>query len=151
MDGKVISLIRSKLTAKQEAFAQLVGKGLTKSEAYRSVYDVKTSKPEHIHCEASKLASHPNVSQRIREIETAIADSMIKDSVAIRRHVITGLFAESKNHSDGNPSSRLKALELLGRLDIVDCFTRKSETAEQQRSADDVEAELRKLLRSVMK
>jgi len=58
----------SKLTEKQELFAQGLSEGLTNAEAYRRAYDAANMKPHVLHNEASKLAMHHGVSARVDAI-----------------------------------------------------------------------------------
>lgn len=57
------------LTDKQEGFAQAVGSmGKTQSDAYRENYKTDGWSDQAIAVEASKMASNPNVAQRIKEL-----------------------------------------------------------------------------------
>ena len=58
----------SKLTEKQERFAQGLAEGLTNSDAYRRSYDTSTMQPATIHNEAAKLAQHHGVNERVNAI-----------------------------------------------------------------------------------
>jgi len=153
-DGKVVDLPvvnNRQLTAKQEKFAQMVANGSTKSEAYRSCYNVSNMKPESIYSEAVKTAANPIVAQRISDIVDSIQSKMMADSVRIRRHVVKRLYEESIDRDEGTASTRLKALELLGRMDIVDMFSRKAESSAEQRSAEEIAKELRNKIRDMMR
>lgn len=62
---------KSKLTAKQEAFAFAVGyENKSYSQAYREIYTVKPGTPDRtVWINASKLANHTKVSLRIDELK----------------------------------------------------------------------------------
>jgi len=60
--------MEKKLTIKQEKFCQAYARLLDKSAAYREVYASKGGRAETTHQEACKLASLPNVAQRIDEL-----------------------------------------------------------------------------------
>lgn len=51
------------LTERQKKFVFGILSGYTASDAYRAAYDCSNMQPNSIWCEASKLRSHPNVSQ----------------------------------------------------------------------------------------
>lgn len=140
-----------KLTAKQEAFAREIAKGATNSEAYRLAYNAEGMKPESIHSEASRVANVPAVSSRIRELIGEVHDQMIRDGVAIRRHVLTNLLRESTDMKHGNASSRIRALELLGKSDVVGLFNEPKEAKERSTDPAKLEAELKEKLRSWFK
>lgn len=65
------------LTQQQEAFAQTLVKGGTQSAAYRSAYRVARMTAKQVHEEASKLAAHPKVRQRMASLQAAAADRSI--------------------------------------------------------------------------
>ena len=62
----------SKLTSKQEHFAQLVASGSAYSEAYRQAYDVSPdASPVTAYVNSSKLTKHTKVALRIQELQAA--------------------------------------------------------------------------------
>lgn len=61
-----------KLTSQQERFAQLVAGGLSQSAAYRDAYNVKRSKPETVHENASRLMADGKVSARVAELRKPV-------------------------------------------------------------------------------
>lgn len=68
----------SGLTEKQELFAQGLAEGLTNAEAYRRAYDAGNMKPHVLHNEASKLAQHRGVADRVAQI---LAEKRAKNSI----------------------------------------------------------------------
>ena len=85
------------LTAKQENFAQAVAGGMNQSDAYRSAYNAGKMKPESINQLACKLAADINVSSRVKELQTELANKSLwtrQDSVAELADIARGV--ESK-------------------------------------------------------
>lgn len=78
----------SKLTPKQEKFAQLYVSLGNASEAYRQSYDVDKSKPETVTENASRLLADSNVSARVEEIKGDTA----KDHSVTRKDIVRMLF-----------------------------------------------------------
>ena len=77
--------------------------------------------------------------------------AMVRDSVAIRRHVFSGLMKESRNE-EAKPSERIAALVALGKIDIVSMFREvRSIEDRTERRPDEVEAELRSKLRELFR
>ena len=70
------------LTAKQEAFCQLLASGLSNSDSYRQAYDVSGMKDSSIHTEASKLACRPAIAQRVKAI---MAEKQERNSIFTER------------------------------------------------------------------
>lgn len=82
-DGK-----RYKLTPKQEQFAQLVAEGQQSlSDCYRAAYDTSRMNDKQINEEASKLGSHPKITQRVAEIKAPV----IAKSQLVFADIIAGL------------------------------------------------------------
>jgi len=57
------------LTPRQLKFVEGLRQGLTASDAYRAAYDTSNSTPNTVWCEASKLKTHPKVSQWISYLQ----------------------------------------------------------------------------------
>jgi hypothetical protein len=132
-----------KLTAKQEAFAMQVAKGAMLSEAYRDCYAADSMRDSTIWSEACKLAQNPKVATRIKAIQA----DMEQDRRTIERRreewVLKRLTQEADQaETDG---ARIRAIELVGRT--IGMFTDRIEQADDaERSASDIEADLRKRL-----
>jgi hypothetical protein len=138
------------LSPKQEAFAQLVVRGENLSDAYRATYRAG-GKPASINVSASKLAKNAKVRSRIEALLKQAEASMHRDSVAIRRHVFSGLMKESRNET-AKPSERISALIALGKIDVVGMF-RDVHTVQalDERRPEEVENELRSKLRELFR
>src|SRR4029079_12958170 len=103
------------LTPKQELFCQLVARGQNLSDSYREAY-ASTGNANTVNQSASKLWSNPKVWQRVEDLCRQVINAMMRDSVAIRRHVFSRLLAESQDMRS-KPSERISALLALGRID----------------------------------
>ena len=108
------------LTPKQELFCQLVARGQNLSDSYREAY-ASTGNANTVNQSASKLWSNPKVWQRVEDLCRQASNAMMRDSVAIRRHVFSRLLAESQDMRS-KPSERISALLALGRIDTVGMF-----------------------------
>ena len=74
----------------------------------------------------------------------------MRDAIAIRKHVFEGLIRES-TEGNGTASSRVRALELLGKIDIVAMFREIKEVEHHDvRKSPEIEDELRSRLRALM-
>ena len=132
-----------RLTAKQEAFAKQVAKGAVLSDAYRDCYSAEGMRDSTIWSEACKLAQNPKVSTRVKAIQAEMEED--RRTIARRREefVLKRLAEEAEQaETDG---ARVRALELLGKT--VSMFTdRIEQTDTTERSASDIEADLRRRL-----
>jgi hypothetical protein len=133
------------LTPKQELFAQLVSRGMNLSEAYRDSHGSKGN-VSTVNNAASRLWSRPEMRHRVEMLLKEQEKAMMRDAVEIRRHVFSGLLAESKSMKNKG-SERIAALIALGKIDMVGMF-RELHGVErtEDRSAADIEQELREKL-----
>lgn len=151
----VVPLIRGQgkgsegLTAKQIAFADKVAEGVTLAEAYRHAYDAENMAASTIHAEASRLMADHRIAARVSAQLAAKQARASLDAGRMRLHIIERLWAESQD-SDSPPAARLKALELMGKLDIVGAFrervSNEADTAQSQDIAQTLQTRLKALL-----
>ena len=151
----VVPLIRGQgrsvdgLTSKQEAFAAQVASGATLAASYRAAYDAASMSAAAIHNEASKLMDHPGIAQRVNVLVRERQAKTSHDAARIRQHVIERLHAESID-PDSSPAARVRALELLGKLDVVAAFTAKPQTDEAAPAQADLAATLEARLKALL-
>lgn len=128
------------LTAKQAQFCEGIASGLSLSDAYRAAYDTSTMQQKQIWEEASKLAIHPKVARRLKEISQEKADQLrmlaASDAAAavevFRRMMLTA----------DTDASKIRAAELLAKASGV--FTDKVEVTDKtDRSVSDLEQSIK--------
>ena len=138
------------LTAKQEAFCQGVGsRGDTLAASYRAAYDASGMTPASIHAEACRLMANPLIATRVNALVREKQARASYDAARIRSHVVERLHAESVN-PDNPPAARVRALELLGKLDVVGAFRERVETEAKQAAPDDIAATLEARLKALL-
>lgn len=116
---------KTKLTAKQKAFAEKVAQGLPKAQAYRETYDTKASKQQQGH-QAHMLSLNPKISQQIDATKLALEAMKYQNAEQLRAlavHRLTQLAIDD----DVKPAQQLKALELIGKITEVALFTERRE------------------------
>ncbi len=67
----------TKLTNKQESFAQSIASGMNQSDAYRSAYNTAKMADKVIWTNASMLANHNKVLIRISELKAALVTKIL--------------------------------------------------------------------------
>lgn len=118
--GTVPALVGADVTPKQRRFAELMVEGHTGVAAYRRAYEVGTMSAKHIANEAWKLSRHPEVARIVKAGLAARERQVSYDAARIRELVVERLIDESLTaRQDG---ARVRALELLGKLNGVDLF-----------------------------
>lgn len=155
-DSKVVSLARGQgknahgLTSKQEAYCQGVGmRGETLAAAYRAAYDASNMTDASIYAEASRLMSNPLIAARVNALVALKQSSAMLDSARIRQHVIERLHAESID-PDNPSSTRVRAIELLGKLDVVGAFRERSVVEADHAPAHDLTQTLQARLQALL-
>ncbi len=136
------------LTAKQQGFLDGVTRGrLTASDAYRAAYDCENMQPKTIHCRASELMAHREISARIRRYWRAEERSRQSDAASKGALIIEKLEAIADDPRV-SAASRIRALELLGKQRDVALFVDRSvdETGMDNRTPDEVRQELEQKL-----
>jgi hypothetical protein len=70
-------MTQTKLTAKQEAFAQAIADGLGQADAYRMAYDSKTASEGSIYVQSYNLMKISNVALRVAELKSQVAEKQL--------------------------------------------------------------------------
>ena len=146
-----LKIVGNNLTSKQELFSQEYVKGNNASDAYRKAYNVsKNSKQATVWRSAHEVLKNPKVTARIKALTKRKEDTALTTTLSLSRYIVERLVEETKGE---NPSSRLKALELLGRHRDIDLFNPESKvnvTVNNNRSSTELEADIREKLRLVL-
>jgi phage terminase small subunit len=138
-----------KLTGKQLTYVQTILKGANQSDAYREAYNAENMSDQAIWTEAGRLFRHPEVSRRITAGRAAQERQALHTGASLRLHVEKQLFdLTTKADSD---QAKLRALELLGKLEKVGAFTERVSVENDNRSADEIVVELEETLRKAFK
>ena len=124
IDGSLVQQRNVKLTAKQAGFIRSVvstdsdGKPLTLSQAYRDNYDCSNMTDKTVHEKASKLAAQDKRAARIRALEQQKDQTALRSTHSRLEFILERLELEAlgKTGQDSNSASRVRALELLGKL-----------------------------------
>jgi hypothetical protein len=133
------------LTAKEEAFARYVAEGNTQSEAYRLSYSAEKMKPQTIWHEAYLTAKRPIVRERIEALHSVMEKEAMHDAVRARAFIIERLWHEASD-MDNRASERLKAVELLGKLEWIGAFKERSEMITTDQNPDAIKRRIEELL-----
>ena len=100
------------LTVNQMRFVQGVIRGQSLRSSYREAFQNDTGSDASISASANKLIKDPRVQEALKEAWGETIEHLVDDVVASKRYVLKGLLALSK---DSQPSTQLKALELMGK------------------------------------
>jgi hypothetical protein len=136
------------LTPKQEAYAQARFNGAGPTEAYLASFDASGSKPETVKRMAYDVDRNPNVAARVAQL---MAERMKQSSLLpfLSPEFVTdgimriAMFGEKE-------SNRLKAYEDLGKVAGIDLFRETTRVERVDRTAEDVDKELKAKLQAMM-
>ena len=137
------------LTGKQERFIAELLKGNSASDAYRTAYNAKGMKDSAIHTEASKLKSNPKIAQRLKQGFKRKEEYAQTSALSLRHLVLEQLQKEALNPSN-NESSRIRALELIGKTSDVGLFVERIETTTKDRTPEEVATEIESKLEEIL-
>jgi hypothetical protein len=93
-------------------FVQGVIRGQSLRQSYREGFKNSTGSDASISANANKLMRDPRVQALLKEAWGETIEHLVDDMAASKRYVLKGLLALSK---DSQPSTQLKALELMGK------------------------------------
>ena len=123
VDGSLVAQRDVKLTAKQSCFIQALvskdeeGKPISLSDAYRQCYDTKNMNPATIHTKASLLANQDKIRTRRSALEQQMVDKSLLSTHSRLSFILERLELEALGKgADSNSASRVRALELIGKL-----------------------------------
>lgn len=108
-----------KLTAKQEAFAQNVARGMTQADAYRNAYNAENMKPGTVQVKASELMANGKVAVRVGELKAELAAKKLWTREKSTRHWLsvieddTGEYKGSDKVNAGKQLDRTHGFEQL--------------------------------------
>jgi hypothetical protein len=93
-------------------FVQGVIRGQSLRQSYREGFKNSTGSDASISANANKLMRDPRVQALLQEAWGETIEHLVDDMAASKRYVLKGLLALSK---DSQPSTQIKALELMGK------------------------------------
>lgn len=109
----------TKLTAKQEKFAQCIADGMTQADAYRAAFDSKNMKQETIWSRASELMADSKVTARVAELKGKLESK----ALWTRAEAVSVLKKEIDQHIDNpSPASANVCINAVDRLNLMHGF-----------------------------
>ena len=133
------------LTAQQELFCKLLFTGVSRPDAYRQAYHCENASPQTVSQMALRAEQMPKVQARLRQLQARWEQRASLDAL-IRRDEIARGIAEIAFSATAKETTRLKALELLGKIAGIDLFKHRDASQDQDdldaMSIDAIEAKL---------
>lgn len=106
----------TKLTPKQEKFAQCVADGMTQADAYRAAFDASKMKQETIWSKASELMADGKVTARVSELKGKLESK----ALWTRAEAVFVLKKEIDQHIDNpSPASANVCINAVDRLNLM--------------------------------
>ena len=138
------------LTANQENFCRYIANGETMAGAYRKAYHTRHDlRPDSVYNRSSALAKRPSIRNRIDQLLTERETVAIADYAYLRKFIIERLQLEALQSN--NDACRIKALELLGKIDKIQLFGESAAKEEDPKAAaKDLSKELERRLSKLM-
>ena len=144
----------ARLTAKQSKFIDgILGIGvdqpLTLTDSYKASYDCKNFSDANVRKEAHLLFRSPNLTPIYEDRKRQIEERHRTQSLNRSHQIITGLEREASDFEHGSPTSRVRALELLGKLKDVQLFNT-AISVDESRDADQIKEELEAKIKTLL-
>ena len=141
---------KQKITAKQYEFARLVAEEhLTSSDAYRKAYKPNIlAKNKSVHEMACRVMTNIKVQSMIRSIQHKREEENRTRAIRREEYVLKKLTEEVEQGDQA--SSRIRALELLGKTVSMFSDTVKMETKKIDRTAKEVTEDLKLKLQKLL-
>lgn len=152
---EITKLVKSKdqpLTQKQLNFCELICDGFTKADAFRKSYDVSvTTTDKSVHEMASKTFNNDKVMRRIKAIQHQRSEDQRMLALSRASMIMKHLELEATN-MDNNSSSRIRALELMGKSAEVGLFVDKVEMKSENinMTAEELQDQLKEKLQKLI-
>lgn len=138
------------LNAMQENFCRFIVNGKSRVQAYRLAYGFGPDKSSQaLYNRASELWKKPAIQQRVEELMQEREEIAVTDYGKIRSFVIQQLQLEAQN-KDSPAHARIRALELLGKMDKIQLFSDKTDAEEKPLDKKQISKELEKRLIAIM-
>jgi phage terminase small subunit len=135
-----------KLTGKQSAYVRAILKGANQSDAYREAYNAENMSDQAIWTEAGRLFRHPEVSRRITAGRAAQERQAVHSGASLRADLISKL--KVLTDSSESDAVKIRAIEVLGKTELVSLFLERTSTVEEEMSAEEIERELVAMLKA---
>tara|TARA_R100001510_G_C7634274_1_gene192706 strand:+ start:830 stop:1327 length:498 start_codon:yes stop_codon:yes gene_type:complete len=144
----------ARLTAKQSKFIDaILGIGVDKehtyTDAYKLAYETSNSSDSTIRHSAHSLFHNPNITPIYEERKRQIEERNRTLALGRSDRIITRLEEEASDFENGSPTSRVRALELLGKLKETQLFNT-SVSVEDSREPEEIKQELEKKLNLIL-
>ena len=142
--------LNQKITAKQYEFARLVAEEhLTSSDAYRRAYKPNImAKNKSVHEMACRVMTNIKVQSMIRSIQHERAEENRTRAIRREEYVLKKL-TEEVEHGD-KASSRIRALELLGKTIAMFSDKVEMETIQIDRTSEEIREDLKLKLQKLL-
>ena len=149
---KVVKSKEQPLTQKQLNFCELICDGYTKADAFRKAYDVGVdTKEKSVHEMASKTFNNIKVMGRIKAIQNQRMEDQRMLAIKRSEFIMKQLEKEAMD-LDNNSSSRIRALELMGKSSDVGLFVDKVEMKSENinMTSEELEDQLKDKLKKLI-
>lgn len=130
------------LTLGQESFCQNIMGGMTHAEAYREAYNARNIKPAVVYQRAYLLTQSPKVQARLSELWTEREAKLSLTGAQLRLWVTERLMIEATDKNNTG-STRVRAVELVGKIGRVNLFAPEDSEGNAQHTTDKAKLEQR--------
>lgn len=135
------------MTPQQTKFCNNVLKGMNYPDAYKSAYNTKGN-PNTMNGNIQTLLVNPLIKARLKTVENKIDRRFLDSADALREHTLKGIIKLS-NEAE-KETTRLRALELLGKTHIVGLFKKEEDESKDKTAKDMTDKQMVDRFRALM-
>jgi hypothetical protein len=134
-------MIGAKLTGRQQGFVNSILKDhMNQSDAYRANYTTGGMTDKTVWEKASRLFAQDKVGTRIEAGRKAQEQIAVHSGASLRADLISKL--KILTDSEESDAVKIRAIEVLGKTELVSLFLERTSTVEEEMSAGEIEKEL---------
>lgn len=133
------------LTKREEDFCQRVALGTSYSDAYRAAYDASNMDNSTVWNRAWSVAHRSRVEARVKTLTEEVSETEKIRGLRAKAFIEERLWTEALSEKS-KPGERLKALELLGKLEHVAAFKERTEVTDGAATPEEIKSRIEELL-----
>jgi hypothetical protein len=114
-------MVHKPITPQQEKFARAMACGVSQSDAYRKAYKAGKMTAKQVHEEACKLAAHPKVAPRIKELTAVSADVAVLEGAEILEEIARVVFSDIACNPLSLEALKYQSTNISVRVQCRDC------------------------------
>lgn len=133
-------------TFREAKFCELVAEGATATDAYAAAFNPKDRKAAYDG--GARLLKKDRIIEYVAMLQKRLPREVLNDGEHARQFILEKLYAEATDAD--RAADRLRAVELLGKVDFVGIFRERQVIEQPKRDAAELKAEVKQRLKALL-